>query len=569
MIHLDIPGPFDALLVVKKQDDMQTPHSPSSVTGWWAPGATPPQVEPSALAQAILDVNRATAWVQHESGHLAVGWDGVTCYGGAAPEGVPLYPLLAYVPALHPGMLGAASFRQRHRLQYAYVAGAMANGIASTDIVVAMAQEGMLGMFGAAGLDVGRVAEAIATCKQQAHDRSFGFNLIHSPNETGLEDAVVDLYLREGVKLVSASAYLDLTLPLLRYRLHGIHLDQQGQIVCPNRVMAKVSRREVAKHFLSPAPEKLLRALVSRGHLTEQQAQLASRIPVADDMIAEADSGGHTDNQSTLVLLPVLLALRDELQAQYQYTTPIHIGLAGGIATPTSAAAAFAMGADFIVTGSINQACVEAGTSQVVREMLAEAMQADVMMAPAADMFEMGVQVQVLKRGTMFGVRARKIYDLYRSCESLEAIPAAQRKSLERDYFRCSLEEAWAQTEAFFRQRDPSQNERAARDPKHKMALVFRSYLGRASKWANAGEPSRKIDYQIWCGPAMGAFNQWTKGSVLADPAHRHVGVVGLNLMLGASVKMRLHWLSQQGVSLPPSFKQVRPLSREQLKSLL
>ena len=47
------------------------------------------------------------------------------------------------------------------------------------------------------------------------------------------------------------------------------------------------------------------------------------------------------------------------------------------------------------------------------------------------------------------------------------------------------------------------------------MALVFRWYLGQSSRWANAGEPTRKLDYQVWCGPAMGAFNEWAKGSFL------------------------------------------------------
>jgi NAD(P)H-dependent flavin oxidoreductase YrpB (nitropropane dioxygenase family) len=50
-----------------------------------------------------------------------------------------------------------------------------------------------------------------------------------------------------------------------------------------------------------------------------------------------------------------------------------------------------------------------------VREMLAQAEQADVIMAPAADMFEMGVKLQVLKRGTMFAMRAAKLYELYRA----------------------------------------------------------------------------------------------------------------------------------------------------------
>lgn len=58
-------------------------------------------------------------------------------------------------------------------------------------------------------------------------------------------------------------------------------------------------------------------------------------------------------------------------------------------------AAAFAMGAAYVVTGSINQACLESGSSTLARRMLCQADPADVIMAPAADMFEMGIKLQV------------------------------------------------------------------------------------------------------------------------------------------------------------------------------
>jgi hypothetical protein len=83
---------------------------------------------------------------------------------------------------------------------------------------------------------------------------------------------------------------------------------------------------------------------------------------------------------------------------------------------------------------------------------------------------------------------------------------------------------------------DTVQAERAARDPKHRMALVFRWYLGLSSRWANAGEPSRRVDYQVWCGPAMGAFNEWTRGSYLQDWRNRRVADVARNLLWGRCV---------------------------------
>ena len=128
-------------------------------------------------------------------------------------------------------------------------------------------------------------------------------------------------------------------------------------------------------------------------------------------------------------------------------------------------------------------------------------------MAPAADMFEMGVKVQVLKRGTMFAMRAAKLYELYRNYASMEQIPGPDRRMLEKTLFRAPSRRSGRKTR-FFSAR-PAQVERGERDPKHKMALVFRWYLGQSSRWANVGEPTRSVDYQVWCGPAMAAFNEW------------------------------------------------------------
>ena len=471
-----------------------------------------------------------------------------------------------YLPPLPIQNLGDASFRQDHGLRYAYVAGAMANGIASVELVIAMARAGMLGFFGAAGLGPDRVTAAVDRLQRELGGLPFGVNLIHSPNEPSIEAAVADLLIQRRVRLIEASAYLRLTLPVVRYRVAGIHRDADGNIVTPNRIVAKVSRVEVATQFFSPPPAELLNELVRTGELTAEQAALAAQIPVAQDVTAEADSAGHTDNRPLVTLLPTLLALRDRLATQFRYSQPLRVGAAGGLSTPASLAAAFAMGAAYVVTGSVNQACVESGSSEVARKMLAQAEQADTAMAPAADMFEMGVKLQVLKRGTMFPMRAAKLWELYRAHPSLEAIPAADRDTLEKQHFRASLTDSWASTRAFWLQRDPSQVERAERDPKHKMALVFRSYLGLSSRWANAGEPSRVLDYQIWCGPAMGAFNEWTRGTFLAPPEQRRAALVGLNLLYGAAVQLRLNALRLQGISLPPALAACPPLKLDELQ---
>jgi PfaD family protein len=471
----------------------------------------------------------------------------------------------ATAPVLRPEDLGDASFIREHGVRYAYATGAMANGIASVELVEAGARAGLLSFFGSAGLPPERVESAIERLQASLGQTPFGVNLIHSPNEPALEAALCDLLLRRGVHLVEASAFMGLTPSVVRYRLTGLHRDADGQAVAPNKIVAKVSRSEVAEKFLSPAPEAIVRELLAAGKITADEAALAAEVPMAQDVTVEADSGGHTDNRPLISLLPAIIALRDRIQSKHGFASAPRIGAAGGIATPASVAAAYMMGAAYVLTGSINQACVESGSSDLVRKMLAQAGQADVAMAPAADMFEMGVKVQILKRGTMFAMRAAKLYEVYRAYDSIDALPAAVRAPLERDMFREPLETVWEKTRAFFMQRDPAQVTRAEADPKHKLALVFRSYLGQASRWANAGVADRVLDYQVWCGPAMGAFNEWTAGSFLAAPENRRAAVVARNLLYGAAVLTRAHFLRCQGVVLSPETVRVEPLTAEEL----
>lgn len=536
--------------------------------GVWRRGASAP-VSDAASVRGLLDSVAEVLSVVRLGDVLSVARGGVAVIGAQDESAGVGLPLLGIVPSVPPRQLGDSTFLRDHRLKWPYVSGAMAGGIASEGIVEAMARGGMLGIFGSAGLGLPRVEQAIERIQQNVAGASYGLNLIHSPNEPGLERAVTDLYLRKDVRLIEASAFLDLTPNVVRFRLHGIHRGPDGRVATPNRVIAKVSRVEVASKFLAPAPARILTDLVASGELTADQARLAEDVPVAQDVTAEADSGGHTDNRPLVALLPTLLALRDRMMDRYRFAEPLRIGAAGGISTPSSAAAAFAMGAAYIVTGSVQQACVESGTSDLVRQMLAEAEQADCIMAPAADMFEMGVKLQVLKRGTMFAMRAAKLYELYRQYPGLDALPETERSNLEKTLFRTTIDEVWRQTREYFLVRDPGQIMRAEQDAKHKMALVFRWYLGQSSRWANTGDASRRLDYQIWCGPAMGAFNEWTRGTFLDEPKNRQVLTVAYNLLAGAAVTLRLQSLRCSGFPVKPELERIAPRPLSELTSML
>ncbi len=518
----------------------------------WSPGALAPAFGPADIADIAAEPRRACVVIEDPaSGRRGVGVEGEV---GTEPGG---WPVLAQLPPSFPEWLGDRSFLEAHGVRFPYVIGAMANGIATVELVQAAAEAGFLGFFGAAGLSLPRVEAALD--RLGSLEAPWGTNLIHSPQEPALEAAVVDLYLRRGATRVSASAYMDLTPALVRFAASGLRLGPDGRIHRSRHVFAKISRPETAARFLAPPPGELLDRLVGQGLLGEEEARLARHLPVAEDITVESDSGGHTDNQALGALFPTIARLRDRAVAANGYERPIRVGAAGGLGAPSAVAAAFGLGAAYVLTGSVNQACVESGLSDEGKALLAEAGLADVTMAPAADMFEMGVEVQVLKRGTMFAQRGHHLRDLYRRHPSLETIPAEEREKLERTCFRAPLSEAWAETRAYWMARDPKEVERAEKNPKHQMALLFRAYLGRASRWAIDGLPDRKVDYQIWCGPAMGAFNDWVRGSFLAPREARTAAQIGLNLLEGAAVVTRAQQLRAFGVPVPPEAFDFRP----------
>ena len=465
------------------------------------------------------------------------------------------------VPAIAFNQLGDPKFLEFYGVKYAYATGAMAQGIASEEMVITLGKANILSSFGAGGLSPHRVETAIHKIQGALHNKPYAFNLLHSPSEPAIERRLIDLYLQHQVRIIEASAFLDLSDNIVYYRAAGLSLNSANEIEIKNKIIAKVSRREVATKFLQPAPTKIIKQLVEKGLISELQANLAEKIPLADDITIEADSGGHTDNRPLVCLLPSILELRDEIQRKYGYEKPVRIGVAGGISTPQSALAAFMMGAAYIVTGSINQSCLEAGTSAYTKKLLAEAEMTDVMMAPAADMFEMGVKLQVLKKGTLFPLRAQKLWELYKNYNSISEIPPNEIEKLENQIFRKTITEIWQETSAYLSQRNPEKLSKAANNPKLKMALIFRWYLGLSSRWSNNGEKGREIDYQIWCGPAMGSFNNWVRGSYLADVNNRRVVNVADEIMTGAAYLYRIQNLKIQGLQMPEDYSQYHPQS--------
>lgn len=448
----------------------------------------------------------------------------------------------AAVPAARPAdladdrfarRLGSEHFRREYGLKYAYATGAMYRGIASKELVVAMGRAGLMGFLGTGGLSPERIRADIAFIQRElAPQQAYGMNLIANVGSPETEMKTVELYLETGVRTIEASAFMQITPALVRYRLSGLRQLADGPVECQHRIVAKISRPEVARGFMGPAPERIVARLLADGLITPAQARLAPGVPMASDICVEADSGGHTDQGVALVMLARMQRLRQECGHDER---TMRVGLAGGLGTPEAVAAAFVMGADFVVTGSINQCTVEAATSDVVKDMLQDIDIQDTAYAPAGDMFELGSKVQVMKKGVFFPARANRLAALYQQYESLDELPADVRAQLEEKYFRKSLESVWAETRSFFEGRGQlAEIEKAERSPKHKMALVFRWYFGHSMRAAFNGDEKNRVDYQIHTGPALGAFNRWVKGTSWENWRARHVDQIGERLMVEA-----------------------------------
>lgn len=487
------PGRVLRNLVAKIQAaEAAAPTEPPVVT---APAAstteaTPPPVAepPSPVAPSVVEPSSPSP---------------VTPSPSVAPSVVePSVVAAARVPG--PADLGAASFRHRYGLGHACVAGSMYGGVSGVGLLSRLARAGGMGFYGADGLTLAEVEKGVDTLVAElGRGAAFGVNLPYDPADPERGLALVDLYLRAGVRVVEASHHLEVTPALVKFRLKG------------GSVLAKVDRADLAELMLSPPPADVVRHLRDRGHLDADEADRADRLPLARDLVVEAGSGWLASPATLPTLLPSVLRLRDRLALGPER---VHVGAAGGIGTPEAAAAALLMGAEFLVTGSINQCTVEADTSAPAKDILQGVSVHDVDVAPWAEMFELGVRNTVVRKGVFYPARATKLHELWRAYDRWSDIDAATRDQIEGRYLRRPYAEALAGLGG-------------GGTPKQEMAAVFRSYLTQGLELARAGDPARKVDYHIPCGPAMGAFNDWVRGTELEPWPRRHVDLITERLL--------------------------------------
>ncbi len=400
-------------------------------------------------------------------------------------------------------------------------------------MVIQLAKAGLIGILGTGGLDLKTIEQEIKTIRNELTDHHcFGVQLGYTLFDAAKEEALVDLLLGYDVNCLEVSGYMEVPPALVRFRFAGLSAETDAAASARRHVVVKVSRPQIADLFMRPPRDETLETLVADGRLSARDADLARRLPVAGDICVVADSAGPTDKGNLFTLLPVIRELRDKNMKKYKFPQIIRVGAAGGIGTPESAAAAFMLGADFISTTSINHCTCEAALPDAAKDLLQKVRVGDTDYAPAGIGFEMGEEVQVLKKGSLFAARAKKLRDLYRFYNALEEIDPDTLSRLEQHYFNNDIETVFKNIEAGL----PSEEVEMARDnPKFKMGLVFKSYLENSERFDKDGNEDRIVNYQIPCSAALGAFNQWVKDTTLQKWRERRVDDISMRLMNAAA----------------------------------
>ncbi len=429
-----------------------------------------------------------------------------------------------------PIVLGSKSFLKEYGVKYPYVAGSMCHGISSDQLVIKMAQSGFLAFLGSVGLSLTATENLIKSCQKALQpNQSFGVNIHFSPNTLSHQQQLIDLCLRYQVNCIEVSGFDHISLDLIKYRAKGLSRSAD-QVIAKHKILLKTSKSESAEMFMQAAPKHMLNKLLADQLITEEQHELAQQVAVADDICVEGDSGWKTEQASTLVKLPEIIRLRNKYSQTY--SPMVRIGSSGGLGTPDAIAAVFMLGADFVLTGSINQCTVEANVSEHVKQLLTGLTSEDTCCVPAGDLFESGARAQVVRKGLYFPARAQKLYDLYRLNNGLDDLSHKEKQQIEQHFMHRSIETV---LQEIIDTESSQEIQKINENDKYKMAKVFKWYFEHAQKSTLNGQQQDQDNYQIYCGPALGAFNQWVSGTELESLQNRHVDDIALRLLSAAA----------------------------------
>lgn len=524
------------------------------------PEAAPPRLDPVASgllfdsekwSSTLRDLKRPLTFVEQDERV------GLLCgpHGLAAAESVPGASIRLKLPAASGRDLGNPEFRKRFAVDWAMTAAPMERGLTRVEFSAALARSGFLAVHAIDFHDEAQIREELDALRAGAQGRSFAVGMRYHPHHEGEDERRFDLLREMDVDTAYVAGYVRATRAMLAYRYASLKEKVEGEGLRPRKLVVRVSHVELARHFAQPAPSDLLDELRTRELLSEEERALAEGLPMADAIVVEGDLLRSGTRRDLGTLLPAVATVLRDGDA-----SSVLLGAAGDLASPEALEGAFAMGADFVVVGDPFQLTLEAGGAPDRKALLARLQTADVTTVPSYEYLEADWRVHVARFGSPFAARATRLERILRDHDEGRPLDEKDRSFLERQLFGGPLDDCFERARPFFEERWPELLRRADDDGKLRLPLLARKYLWDSQSWGNEGNPEHKLDWQLRCGPGMGAFNLWRADSPLAELEKLDAATLARSLMNGAAVVARLASVGAAGLGVPQNLRPLPPL---------
>jgi len=250
------------------------------------------------------------------------------------------------------------------------------------DVVAAVSRAGGFGVFGAVGVDAEQLEVELSWIDEQVGDRPYGVDIV-IPSKYEGQGEMDPAKLEEQLEKMIPSGHREFAARLLEE--HGVPKLPEGEsprellgwteATAAPQIEAALRHRNVRliASALGTPPAEVIQEIHESGRLVAalcgsvRQAQ-AHRAAGVDLIIAQGyEAGAHTGEIGSIVLWPQVI----------DAVSPIPVLAAGGIANGRQMAAALAMGAQGVWTGSMWLAVKEADLQPAQRESLLSASSGD------------------------------------------------------------------------------------------------------------------------------------------------------------------------------------------------
>jgi NAD(P)H-dependent flavin oxidoreductase YrpB (nitropropane dioxygenase family) len=256
------------------------------------------------------------------------------------------------------------------------------------DVVAAVSRAGGLGVLGVVGMTPDHLDIELDWIENEVKGKPYGVDVLVPAKYVGQEEGGLDRGALEQLIPNEHRAYVDTILE--KYGVDPLPEDEprasgllswshKGAAPLIDIALAKPGVRLMA-NALGPAPAELVSAAHERdvavaGLVGNRVHAERQRNAGVDIVVAQGyEAGGHTGEIATMVLVPEVV----------DAVAPTPVLAAGGIASGRQMAAAMALGAEGVWTGSVWLTTEEAETTPVVKEKFLAATSSDTVRSRAS-----------------------------------------------------------------------------------------------------------------------------------------------------------------------------------------